>query len=474
MTRNDLLTALPAWFASGELKNRLAQRVAYRTESDLGTVPPALHDYLKGNIAPYLSTLGFASQVLDNPSAKGGPVLVARRIENPARPTVLIYAHGDVVNGQDTRWRDGLSPWSLVEEGDRWYGRGTADNKGQHTVTLAALERVIAAKNGVLGYNVTVLMETGEEAGSPGLAAFCQAHAELLKADVMLSSDGPRIHAQKPTLFLGCRGTINFSLKVHSRDKAYHSGNWGGVLENPAIRLTHALATLVDAKGKLLVAGLRAPDVSAEVRAALKNVPMGSDADDPEIDPLWGEAQLSPAERLMACNTLEILALGSGNADRPVNAIPPAATAHCQLRFVVGTDADNLLSHVQTHLAAHGFKDVAVHITAAGAASRLELSSPWVAWAAQSMQASSGKNTTILPNLAGSLPNDVFADILGLPTLWVPHSYPGCNQHAPNEHLLQSVALEGLVLMAGLFWDLSPSSPVSDSALKPPVAWLKS
>lgn len=36
----------------------------------------------------------------------------------------------------------------------------------------------------------------------------------------------------------------------------------------------------------------------------------------------------------------------------------------------------------------------------------------------------------------------------------MPHSYPACAQHAPNEHLLGSVAREGLAIMAGLFWDL--------------------
>jgi hypothetical protein len=52
------------------------------------------------------------------------------------------------------------------------------------------------------------------------------------------------------------------------------------------------------------------------------------------------------------------------------------------------------------------------------------------------------------------LPNDAFSELLGLPTIWVPHSYPGCSQHAANEHLLASVAREGLQIMAGLFWDL--------------------
>ncbi|GAB7273707.1 hypothetical protein DZS_51070 [Dickeya ananatis] len=60
----------------------------------------------------------------------------------------------------------------------------------------------------------------------------------------------------------------------------------------------------------------------------------------------------------------------------------------------------------------------------------------------------------MLPNLGGSLPNEVFADILGLPTLWIPHSYPACGQHAVDEHMLISVAREGLQIMTRLFWEL--------------------
>ena len=61
---------------------------------------------------------------------------------------------------------------------------------------------------------------------------------------------------------------------------------------------------------------------------------------------------------------------------------------------------------------------------------------------------------SVCTNFGGSLPNDVFSETLGLPTIWVPHSYPGCSQHAPNEHLPLPLAREGLRLMAGLYWDL--------------------
>jgi hypothetical protein len=75
-----------------------------------------------------------------------------------------------------------------------------------------------------------------------------------------------------------------------------------------------------------------------------------------------------------------------------------------------------------------------------------------------SIQHSTGKALALLPNLGGSLPNDVFADILGLPTVWVPHSYAACSQHAPDEHVLAPVMRESLTLMTGLFWDIGEAA----------------
>jgi hypothetical protein len=91
-------------------------------------------------------------------------------------------------------------------------------------------------------------------------------------------------------------------------------------------------------------------------------------------------------------------------------------------------------------------------------ATRLDPDNPWVQWAVQSLQTTTGKKPAILPNLGGTLPNHVFSDALGLPTLWVPHSYAGCSQHAPNEHLPEAIAREGLAMMAGLYWDLGERS----------------
>ena len=178
-----------------------------------------------------------------------------------------------------------------------------------------------------------------------------------------------------------------------------------------------------------------------------------------EIDRDWGEPDLTPAERVIAGNTLEVLAMVSGNPQQPVNAIPPSARATLHMRHAVGTaacrDAATLQETIRTHLAEHGFADVEVGAPALTAATRLDPDNPWVRWALASIEHTTAKAPVLLPNLGGSLPNDVFADILGLPTLWVPHSYPACSQHAPDEHLLVPVAREALEIMTGLFWDLA-------------------
>ncbi|MGC6656108.1 acetylornithine deacetylase/succinyl-diaminopimelate desuccinylase-like protein [Pantoea ananatis] len=454
MTAQQAVDQATAWFDSGEFQRVLARRVSQRTESQRQDRDSELHHYLHDEIGPQLSVLGFTLHFIENAEAAHRPFLVAVRIEDPALPTLLSYGHGDVVFGDDENWREGLMPWQLVEEGDRWYARGSADNKGQHCVNLAALEQVFLARGGRLGFNCKLLFEMGEEISSPGLAQLCRQHGDLLKADLFIASDGPRLNAVQPTLFLGSRGAVNFRLTVTARDNAYHSGNWGGLLSNPGTQLANAIAALVNAQGVLQVEALKPDSLTPQVRDILSQINVGGMPGDPEIDPNWGEPALTPTERLYGWNTLEVLAFLTGNPARPMNAIPGEATAVCQLRFVVGTDWEKLAQHVSEHLTQHGFGYVKVEFLRGSPATRLDPTDPLVDWVLASIAETSGKKPALLPNLGGSLPNEVFSDILGLPTLWVPHSYPACGQHGVNEHMLKSIAREGLQIMTRLLWDL--------------------
>lgn len=453
-TREGAIARAGKYFDKGAFLADLERRVAIPTMSQEAGSMPALQHYLAVEMAPALRGLGYDCEILPNPDVEHGPFLIARRIEDETRPTVLTYGHGDVVRGQEDQWRLGLSPWRVVVEGDRLYGRGTADNKGQHTINIAAFAAVIAER-GALGFNSVILIETGEEAGSPGLARFCAANKAKLKADVLIASDGPRLDPHRATIFGGTRGAVNFALKLVLRDGGHHSGNWGGLLANPGIILAHALASITDARGQILVPEWRPGTLTPGIRAALADVSVGAGDGAPEVDPDWGEETLTPAERVFGWNSFEILAFTAGNPDAPVNAVPPSAIAHCQLRFVVGTDAQDILPALRRHLDARGFRQVEIVADEfIMNATRLDPEDPWATFASRSIARTTGREPHLLPNLGGSLPNDVFTDIIGMPTVWVPHSYAACSQHAPNEHLLASVARDGLRLMTGLFWDI--------------------
>ncbi|MEK9708539.1 MAG: M20 peptidase family dipeptidase, partial [Alphaproteobacteria bacterium] len=151
-----------------------------------------------------------------------------------------------------------------------------------------------------------------------------------------------------------------------------------------------------------------------------------------------------------------VLALDLGDPAKPQNAIAHEARAVCQLRYVVGTDPDDVLPALRRHLDRKGFSDVTVSPTrmAGMHATRQDHNNPWVQLTMKSFEETLGTAPALVPNIGGGIPNEVFMDALGLATVWVPHSYAGCSQHAPDEHMLESVAREGLQIMAGLFWDI--------------------
>ncbi|HMH74090.1 MAG TPA: M20/M25/M40 family metallo-hydrolase, partial [Bradyrhizobium sp.] len=205
MTRADAIDRAHQHLHSGEFLAELDRRVGYQTESQNPERRDALRAHLEEELQPAFSQLDFATRLVESATGKG-PYLVAEYRENSSAPTVLMYGHGDVVDGMTGEWRDNLDPWRTTTVGNRVYGRGTADNKGQHSINLSALRAVREARGGRLGFNAKFIIETGEEIGSPDLRRVCEQLRDELKADLFLGSDGPRLSADRPTIFLGCRG----------------------------------------------------------------------------------------------------------------------------------------------------------------------------------------------------------------------------------------------------------------------------
>jgi acetylornithine deacetylase/succinyl-diaminopimelate desuccinylase-like protein len=456
--RDEAIAGATDYFDNGTFESDLGRRVAIRTESQKVEGLPHCAAYLHTEMQPVFESMGFECQVFDNPIENAGPILLATRHESDELPTVLGYGHGDVIHGLEDQWTKGEGPWQIARDGERLYGRGTADNKGQHTINMAAMRAVLDAR-GKLGYNAKFMIETGEENGSKGVYEVVEANSDAFAADVFIASDGPRVAANQPTLSLGARGAQNFDIVCHLRDGGHHSGNWGGALSDPATILAHALASIVSPTGQIQVKEWLPERISNSVRDALKDVKLDGGPDGPEVDPAWGEPSLSPAENVYAWNSFAVLAMLSGNPASPVNAISPSARANCQLRYIVGTDVPDIIPALQRHLAAHGFDNVTVELpppeNAAGfKASNTDLDDPWVVWIRDSIHRSTGHPAAIIPQMGGSICNEVFTEALGIPAIWIPHSYTACSQHAPDEHLLLPLCREALALMAGLYWDL--------------------
>lgn len=457
-SRSGAIARALTYFDSGGFEEDVARRVAIRSESQRPEGLPELRRYIEEEMRPAFEDMGFACRVYENPYEECGPFLLAERHEGSDLPTVLGYGHGDVIQGLDDQWTKGEGPWITARDGDKIYGRGTADNKGQHTVNIAAM-RAVLQERGKLGFNAKALIEMGEENGSKGLREVVSAHRDDFAAECFIGSDGPRVQPDQPTITLGNRGSANFDLVVELREGSHHSGNWGGLLASPGAILSNALATIVDVNGAIQIEEWLPPPIKNSVRMALKDIEFDPGDDGPEIDPSWGQPGLTPAEKVCAWSSFEILALKIGNPDRPVNAIPGQAWAHCQLRYVVGTDPDDILPALRRHLDAHGFGNVQIEppppSNAIGlVASQTDMDDPWAKWVRDSMQRTTGAPPVILPSTGGSIGNDIFNKILGLPTIWIPHSYGACSQHAPDEHILASGFRSAIEIMTGLYWDL--------------------
>ncbi|MDB2610148.1 M20 family metallopeptidase [Amylibacter sp.] len=445
------------YFDKGYFKKDLAELISVKTESQNNECN--LENYYDQNIIPMLVKMGFKCKVMENPLSKANIILFAERIENADFSTILTYGHGDVVLGQDSCWDNGLSPYKLIEKDNRYYGRGTADNKGQHLINIKALYSLLSVQK-KLGFNFKILFEMGEEIGSPGLKTFCQENKELLKADVFIASDGPRISQKIPTIFTGSRGGINFDLSVNLRDNAHHSGNFGGILKDPSIILSHAIASITDARGQINIPEWLPTSLTPDIKEILAKLPLVDAGFD--LDPDWGQKELTMTERVFGWNSFSVLAMLSGEPEAPLNAISGHARSTCQLRFVVGTDVNKIIPALRNHLNSFGFEDVNIHESEMTPfpATRLEMNNSWLSLITKSLENSMGSKIDLLPNLGGSLPNDSFSEVLELPTIWIPHSYAGCAQHSPNEHLSVPLARQALICMTALFADLSKEEKV--------------
>ncbi len=391
-----------------------------------------------GEVAAYLvgwlGEIGLDARLV--PTA-GWPIVLGRRADAPGRPTVLLYGHYDVQPPDPLEaWTS--PPFEPTVRGGRLYGRGVADNKGQHMANLLALEALLACQ-GRLPVNVVVLLEGEEEVGSPHMAAFVREHRQELASDVVLISDGPVDTSGRSCLVFGSRGVLSFELRARGANRDLHSGNWGGVAPNPLWTLVHLLGTMKNAQGEITIAGFYdnvRPPTELE-RAALDSLPVDVAAIRHELGLARLDAPLERPffDRLSAWPTLTINGLHGGyGGPHSKTVLPHEAVAKCDVRLVAGQTCDEILAKIAAHVERFAPE---VELIGQGGMdpAKTPLDSPYAGPIRQGIVAAQGEEPLIVPALGGSLPTYVFTTILGRPAFLVPYANADEANHAPDENL---------------------------------------
>ncbi|RJE85922.1 M20/M25/M40 family metallo-hydrolase [Paracoccus onubensis] len=368
---------------------------------------------------------------------RGHPMVLGRHGDDPAKPTLLLYGHYDVQPPEPLElWHS--PPFEPTIRDGRVYARGVGDNKGQHLAQILAIEAHLAV-HGELPCNLIFLLEGEEEVGSPHIAEFVRAHADRLKADLVVTADGPLHDSGLPIITFGVRGMVSFDLIARTADRDAHSGNYGGVMPNAIWKLVHLLATMKTPEGLITIEGLHDPIIppTEQERQAAAILPLDLPAymaelglkelDEPKSRPFY--------DRLMFHPTLTINGLHGGyGGEGSKSVLPCEAIAKCDIRLVDAMTPAQVLDKVSAHVARHA-PDVEIVPRGGMLPSRTAMDSDYARALREAVIAARGVEPLLFPCVGGSLPDYVFTGILGIPAFVLPYANADEANHAPNENL---------------------------------------
>ena len=392
---------------------------------------------------------------------EGNPVLFGE--VGMGERSVLIYGHYDVQpEGDPALWNS--PPFTAELRGDKLFGRGTADNKGQHYAHLLALRYLRENDPGVFeGVRVKFILDGDEERGSFTLPSVLSADPELFRADFVYASDGPSLVTDRPTIVGAVRGILDFQLVVRNSSTDLHSGNFGGIARSATRDLVALLESMVDPDGRVLIDGFY-DDVDApeEVEAgALGDI-------HPIVRRIIAERGITPAPVMDGLShafqnqlypTLNINGLRAGGVyGERRTIIPTEAVVSVDCRLVPSMDPERVMRVIRAHVDSwsrdRGVR-VEIDFGSPMKPTRSSLLSEWKDIVQHALTLGFGVEPVLVPRLGGSLPLQSFPEILGMDVVLVPYALPDENNHAPDENLDIPYFRSGVVSTAALIRSLS-------------------
>jgi acetylornithine deacetylase/succinyl-diaminopimelate desuccinylase-like protein len=281
----------------------------------------------------------------------GHPVVVAEKIIDPSKPTVLVYGHYDVQPPDPLNlWNSG--PFDPVIKDGRIYARGSADDKGQFYMHVKALE--ILSKTNSLPNNIKFLIEGEEEVGSPNLGKFVAANKKLLACDVILISDSAMLSIENPSMDIGVRGLSYIQVEITGANRDLHSGVYGGAVANPITALAKMIASCHDENNHITIPGFYdgVVESTAEERKLMAEAPYDEEEYKKElgVKSLWGEKGYSTNERTGIRPTLELNGIWGGYMGEGSKTVLPAkAYAKVSARLVPNQSSEKITKLLLEH-----------------------------------------------------------------------------------------------------------------------------
>ncbi len=383
------------------------------------------------------------------------PVVFATKIIDPSAPTVLVYAHYDVMPVEPLDLWD-INPFEPVIRDGRLWARGADDDKGQSFLQVKGFE--IALKERWLHCNVKFLFEGGEEIGSPGLAEFCVEHKEMLKSDIILVSDNSMVGKNVPSITTGLRGLAYWEVEVIGPNRDLHSGIFGGAVANPINVLCKIIADITDRDGYITIPHFYddVEEVSAAERAMLAEVPH-NDKDYAEsigVKALFGEKDFSTLERTAIRPTFDVCGIWGGyTAEGSKTVLPSKATAKMSCRLVPHQQHEKISQLFIDYIYSVVPDYVTVKVTPmhGGDGYVCPIDMPAYKIAERAYEKAFGKRPLAVRR-GGSIP--IIADferILGVKSLLMGFGLESNAIHSPNENQQIEIMEKGIIAVAEFY-----------------------